>query len=193
MAGTMSGGMPPPAPGWGPPPAAPMKRPVGVTILAVLTILFGVLGLLGGLLLLVGAALIATVFPQYAGVVGLIVAFAAILTLVSIISIVAGVGLLRLRKWAWWLTIIVSILNIVVSIGTYAVYPVGGFPFGIILWIIIDLPRHRAATLWNGQPQAGWTHGDVGRSDADRGWRKPLYQPVSSAGGPGRSHGLHSF
>src|SRR5213594_2331911 len=137
MAGTMSGGMPPPAPGWGPPPAAQMKRPVGVTILAVLTILFGILGLLSGLLLLAASALIAAALPQYASVVGLVVAFAAVLTLISIVSIVAGVGLLRLRKWAWWLTIIVSILNIFVSIGTYAVYPVGGFPFGIILWNII--------------------------------------------------------
>src|SRR2546428_12515869 len=138
MAGTMSGGMPPPAPGYmGQPPPMPAKRPIGVTILGILTILFGVLGILVGLVLLLVAA-VATALPlavqAYAG---LLLGLAALVTIISIIAIVAGGGLLRLRKWAWWLTIIVGVLNIVSNIGTYAIFPGNGFPFGIVLWIII--------------------------------------------------------
>lgn len=36
--------------------------------------------------------------------------------LFGILWIVAGMGLLRLRSWAWWLAVIVSVLDIVVSI-----------------------------------------------------------------------------
>ena len=134
-----AGTMPPPMgpPGMYGPPMAP-KRPVGVTILAVLTIIFGILGLVGGILLVIVFAAAATMLPAaYQGVAGILLALAALVTILSLVAIISGVGLLRLRSWAWWLTIIVGILNIVFSIGTYVAYPLGGFPYGIVLWLII--------------------------------------------------------
>ena len=133
-----AGTMPPPMapPGMYGAPMAP-KRPVGVTILAVLTIIFGVIGLLVGILAVILFAAAATMLPaQYQGIAGILLALAALATILSLVAIISGVGLLRLRSWAWWLTIIVGILNIVFSIGSYVVYPVV-FPYGIVLWIII--------------------------------------------------------
>ena len=140
--------MPPPAappaygppgapPGYGPPPMPP-KRPIGVTILAVLGILFGIIALFGGIVLLGAAALIAAVAPQYAGYAGLFVALGAIVLLTGILAIVASVGLLRLRMWAWWLMIIVAVLQIVSGIAQFALAPgVFGVPYGAVLWLII--------------------------------------------------------
>ena len=114
------------------------KRPIGVTILAVLTIIFGLLGLLAGILLVIVGAAGATVLPaEYQAIAVILLALGALLAIFSLLGIIAGVGLFRLRAWAWWLTIIVGILNIVFNIGSYVVYPIGGFPYGIALWIII--------------------------------------------------------
>jgi len=116
----------------------PPKRPIGVTILAVLGILFGIIALFGGIVLLGAAALIAAVAPQYAGYAGLFVALGAIVLLTGILAIVASVGLLRLRMWAWWLMIIVAVLQIVSGIAQFALAPgVFGVPYGAVLWLII--------------------------------------------------------
>ena len=134
-----AGTMPPPMapPGMYGAPMAP-KRPIGVTILAVLTIIFGLLGLLAGILLVIVGAAGATVLPaQYQAIAVILLALGALLAIFSLLGIIAGVGLFRMRAWAWWLTIIVGILNVVFNIGSYAVYPIGGFPYGIALWIII--------------------------------------------------------
>ena len=116
----------------------PPKRPIGVTILAVLAILFGILSLIGGIALLGAGALIAALAPQYAGYAGLFVALGALVLLMGILAIVGAVGLLRLRMWAWWLMIVVGVLSIVSSIVPYALAPgLFGVPYGIVLWLII--------------------------------------------------------
>ena len=124
---------PPPPPMYAPPPMKP-SRPIGVAILAILTILFGIIGLLGGLLVLLGGALLATIAPEFGG---LFLILGDLVTLFSLLGIVSGVGLWRLRPWAWWLTVIVGVLSIVFNIGSFAVFPLGGFPYGIVLWLII--------------------------------------------------------
>src|SRR2546427_5349110 len=132
-----AGTMPPMAPpGMYGAPMAP-KRPIGVTILAVLTIIFGILGLLVGILAVILFAAAATLLPaEFQGVAGILLALAALATILSLVAIISGVGLLRLRWWARWLSVIVGILNIVFNIGPYVLYPVA-FPYGIVLWIII--------------------------------------------------------
>jgi len=116
----------------------PPKRPIGVTILAVLGILFGIIALFTGIVLLGAGALIATLAPQFAGYATLFVALGAVVILIAILAIVASVGLLKLRMWAWWLMIVVSVLQIVSSIVPYALAPgLFGVPYGIVLWLII--------------------------------------------------------
>ena len=127
---------PAPPPMYAPPPMKP-SRPIGVAILAILTILFGIIGLIGGLLVLLASGLIATIAPEFAGVVGLILILGVLVTLFSLLAIVSGVGLWRLRPWAWWLTMIVGLLSIAFSIGSFVVFPLGGFPYSIVLWLII--------------------------------------------------------
>src|SRR2546427_778967 len=98
-----AGTMPPMAPpGMYGAPMAP-KRPIGVTILAVLTIIFGLLGLLGGILLVIVFAAAATVLPaEHQGVAGILLALAAFVTILSLVALISGVGVLRLRAWRWW-------------------------------------------------------------------------------------------
>lgn len=131
-----SGMMPPPgpAPGMYPPPKP--SRPVGVTILAVLAIIFGILALIGGLGTMAIAGLAATI-PELAGVGTLLLVIGALVTIMGLLYLVSGIGLLRLRGWAWWLAIIASVLSIVSQLGQYAMAPVLGFPYFVVLPVII--------------------------------------------------------
>src|SRR5947199_217812 len=92
----------------------PPSRPIGVTLLAVLTILLGVLIVGLGLLFIVAPLILVGVglslaFGLAAGVIG------AIVLVFGLIWIGVGVGLLHLRGWAWWLAVIVMVLSIVGS------------------------------------------------------------------------------
>lgn len=96
---------------YGPPPA---RRPIGVTILAVLAIIFGVLALVLGLLILAGSAVLGVAGAGAFAGLGFVVGGA--ITLFGLLWIVSGVGLLRLRGWAWWLAMIVGVLYLVSSV-----------------------------------------------------------------------------
>lgn len=107
---------PPPPPGYYYPPGAyaPPSRPIGVAILAILTVLVGVLILLAAILVLVAPAFIIGFglpieFGIAVGVVG------GILLIIALLWIAVGMGLWRLRGWAWWLAVIVMVLSIVSS------------------------------------------------------------------------------
>lgn len=113
------------------------SRPIGVTILAVLTILIGILIVLAGIVL-VAAPLLLTGFglPLAFGLAASVLG--GIVLLVGILWVGTGVGLLRLRGWAWWLAVIVMVISIVGSIGTLvaAIVP------GLILVYLILVRRH---------------------------------------------------
>lgn len=99
------------------PMAAPRKTPIGVIILGVLTILSG-LGLLGlGAVLVMGAFFVAGGGGQVGGMLGAILGVVgAAFVIFGLIAILAGVGLIRLRPWAWWLTMIVTVLSLLGSL-----------------------------------------------------------------------------
>lgn len=84
-----------------------MKRPLGVTIIAGLILLYGLLGTALGLFVLVLSVLHDTgkLPPEVAFVVGNgsvfdVLMVAAQFTL-GVFALVSGIGLLRLRPWAW--------------------------------------------------------------------------------------------
>ncbi len=83
-------------------------RPIGVSILAILIILFGVLLALLGILGLIGGAFLSAYGFGLLGSVTLVAS--ALILVIGIIMIVAGLGLWRLRMWAWVLSIIVLVL-----------------------------------------------------------------------------------
>ena len=100
------------------PPPMPRTRPLGVTILAILTILVGIGLLLLGLLVIAVSTFITVFAPMF----GLpLIAIGGLVLLVGILLLVSGFGLLKLRMWAWWLAIISFVLAGVSSIlsGSY--------------------------------------------------------------------------
>ena len=80
------------------PAAIPTYRPVRVSILALLVILFGTLLLIAALFLTNYLTREQTLPPVAA--------------LTALLWIVGGEGLWRLRRWAWWLTAIASVIQI---------------------------------------------------------------------------------
>jgi lysylphosphatidylglycerol synthetase-like protein (DUF2156 family) len=112
---------------------APKSRPIGVTIIAILNIIGGVIMLLIGLGLAIAGAIIPVVpqseFQQQnltAGDIDLsevppslvgggILAIGGILIAIGILSFVVAYGLLKGRRWAWTLTVILSIISIVLA------------------------------------------------------------------------------
>ncbi|TLZ66968.1 MAG: hypothetical protein E6K16_01365 [Methanobacteriota archaeon] len=95
------------------PPPMPRTRPLGVTILAILTILVGIGLLLLGLLVIAVSTFITVFAPMF----GLpLIAIGGLVLLVGILLLVSGFGLLKLRMWAWWLAIISFVLAGVSSI-----------------------------------------------------------------------------
>lgn len=110
-------------------------RPTGVTILGVLAILGGIFGLLGGALLIGLGALIGTLAASadisnaiavsgYPGLsaldvslVGVIIMIlGAVILLLGIMYLAVGIGFFGGKGWAWTLGIIVSVINVVLSI-----------------------------------------------------------------------------
>jgi len=115
-------------------PAPPIRRPIGVTILAVRVVIFGVIALLFGLMLILAGALVgAAGLGPFAG---FVLIFGGSLILLGLLWIVAGVGLLRLRTWEWWLAVIASVLLILCGI---AALPATGLSVGVAIIILVYL------------------------------------------------------
>jgi len=81
-------------------------RPTGVTILAILTIL-------GGVFLLIFAAILLAASSFVFLSSGMLVGIGAALVVFALISFGVAYGMWTGAKWAWWLGIIVAILDII--------------------------------------------------------------------------------
>lgn len=86
--------------------AQPRRRPIGVTILAILLILGGLLFILISIAVLFFSVLL---IPSV-GYIG--VAVGVVVLILSILILATGFALLSLRPWAWWLAVIVLFLNL---------------------------------------------------------------------------------
>ena len=73
------------------------KRPLGVTIIAVLMIIGGIVSIISGILML-------------------LLGIGIFLVILGIASLVVARGLLKAKSWAWTLTVIISIISIILSI-----------------------------------------------------------------------------
>jgi hypothetical protein len=139
----------------------PKSRPLGVTIIAILNIIGGVLMLIFGIGLITLGTVLPTLPPsafnqsQLQGNLttgqtpipagappmalefllgGVGIAFGAVLVVLAIVSFVVAYGLLKGRRWAWTVTIILSIISIVWNAITLAT----AANFGGIISIIIS-------------------------------------------------------
>ncbi len=103
-----------------------MKRPTGITILAVLAIIGGVLSLFGALALIGAGALVAggtlvangTTYPASAS--GGLYILGVIFLVLGVLDIVVGIGFFRLSPWAWMLGIILQGVGLVLAIAEIA-------------------------------------------------------------------------
>lgn len=97
-----------------------MKRPVGVTILAILAFLGGIFGILGGIGSIGAVALLSTagaatgtalthVSATYLYAIG------GVLIVVGVLDIVLGVGFWGLKPWAWTLGIGLQIVGLIIA------------------------------------------------------------------------------
>ena len=95
-----------------------MQRPLGVTILAVISLLVGLWELLVGLTLLglggVFAALMGTAFPIAGAVVGVLaVAIGVTAVVVAVFNLGFSYGAWHLRPWAWTLGFSTQIASLI--------------------------------------------------------------------------------
>ncbi|MEB3788180.1 MAG: DUF2127 domain-containing protein [Desulfurococcales archaeon] len=93
------------------------ERPLGVTILAVLSGIGGILSILGGLAL--GAMAGAGGLAGMEGMEGLgpLMAFGSTMAIImGLINLVIAYGLWNGKSWAWWLTVVFAALNALMSL-----------------------------------------------------------------------------
>jgi hypothetical protein len=122
------------------------KRPTGVTIIAILNIIGGIIALFAGISIALASAFIPTIMsdPEFQAnmqgqmipaqmIGGAAIGIGVLMIILGIASFVVAWGLLKGKRWAWTVTIILSIINIITS----AVSMLGG-NFGGIVSIIIS-------------------------------------------------------
>lgn len=96
-------------------------RPQGVTIIAILAFIGGILGIVGGLgATILGGILGGALAASGEAGAGMLGGFFAVLGIgilgLGIAEVVVGWGLWGLKPWAWMVSVIVFIANIVVSL-----------------------------------------------------------------------------
>jgi hypothetical protein len=122
-----------------------IKRPTGVTIIAILNIIGGIIMLIGG----IAAATFGAVLPSLpisesdlSGVPPMFlgagaIAIGGILIIIGVLSFVVAYGLLKGMGWAWTLTLVLSIISIVINAVSIASGNFGGIISIIISAIIV--------------------------------------------------------
>ena len=103
-----------------------VDRPLGVTIICILSWI-GAIALIGiGALLVLGGI----IFP-------LLAVLGAVFLVIGIISFLVTFALWSLKMWAWWLIVILNVISIVSGIGSAVAYGDISLIGGIIIPIII--------------------------------------------------------
>ena len=118
------------------------NRPLGVTIISILMILSGIVSIVSGLIGVVGALSLSTISPQSdvatlsIGLMGVSV----FIIILGIATLAIAWGLLKGKRWAWTITVIISIISILLSLVGIAI---GGYYqvislilYGIILYYL---------------------------------------------------------
>lgn len=90
------------------------QRPVGISILSIILIVFGILALLIIILGLVG---VAALNGNHAGALSAIATVLLVVVgILAIANIVVGWGLWTLKRWAFWTAVIVEGLSILINL-----------------------------------------------------------------------------
>ena len=121
-----------------------MKRPFGVTLIAILALIGGLFGLCWPTLAFMGSALLPGVF-------GTIGALAGVFLIIGpILQLVFSYGAFKLRSWAWYLGLIASgitVIGVVINLinGASIFSALWGSILSIIIFIYLLTPNVRQA------------------------------------------------
>lgn len=136
-----------------------MKRPVGVTVLAVIAMIYGVFSLLLAFLAVVGLALQGSAVASRAIKVDPgTLAYAAVSdAIIGIVFLVFGIGAFRLKGWAWTVGVAALLLEVVRDIIAIARSGLGVFSvvsgvIALLLLVYLFTPNVRSAFGKAAQP-----------------------------------------
>lgn len=101
-----------------------LGRPLGVTVIAVLTVIVGIMSVFAGISLILLGAILSNVsvdgsngYPFMGSIFGVLSAgLGAVLLVIGIGYIIMSYGLLKGKGWAWTLTIILILIGIAINI-----------------------------------------------------------------------------
>lgn len=121
-----------------------MKRPFGVTLIAILALISGLFGLCWPTLVFTGSAFLGPIL----GTVGVI---AGIFLIVGpLLQLIFAYGAFNLRSWAWYLGLIatgITVIGVVINLFDGASFwsAIWGSTLSIIIFIYLLTPNVRAA------------------------------------------------
>jgi hypothetical protein len=126
------------------------KRPLGITILAILQVIAGLWGLCVPVLVLTGSTVVALVGPVGKFVGGAGICIGGLLFLGPLMHFIVAVGAWYLKKWAWWTGIIatgIDVLGAALNIwnGAGVLQAVLSVGFSLIVFIYLLVPSVRKA------------------------------------------------
>lgn len=101
-----------------------LSRPLGVTVIAILTVIVGIMSVFAGISLILLGAILSSVsvdgsngYPFMGSIFGVLSAgLGAVLLVIGTGYIVMSYGLLKGKGWAWTLTIILILIGIAINI-----------------------------------------------------------------------------
>jgi hypothetical protein len=110
------------------------RRPIGITILAVLEILIGIVGLIASLVIIGFSALFSTL-PRIGSLLGTIGSvLGGVVLFFSLIWLATGAGFLHGRGWSWTLGMIFSVVSLLGAVGALTIGLITGGVGGLIFW-----------------------------------------------------------
>jgi hypothetical protein len=121
-----------------------MKRPFGVTVIAILALLGGLFGLCWPILVFMGSSL-------FGGILGTVGTFAGIFLIIGpILQLIFAFGAFGLKRWAWYLGLIASgitVLGVIINLfsGGGFFSAIWGSTISVIIFIYLLTPKVKAA------------------------------------------------
>ena len=126
-----------------------MRRPDGITLLAIYHFIIGIPLLIGACAILVFAVPAVTVNNNDPnGVIAALFGLGVGLLFVGgggLLALIAGAGLLALKEWARWLALALAILSL-------PVFPIGTITGGVTIWYLLQ--EHIRAAFYGGETAA---------------------------------------
>lgn len=121
-----------------------MKRPVGVTIIAILALIGGIFGLCWPTLVFMGGAI-------FGGIFGTVGTFAAIFLIIGpLLQIIFSFGAFGLKRWAWYLGLIssgITLIGVIINLFSGAGFfsAIWGSTISIIIFIYLLTSKVKTA------------------------------------------------